>query len=109
MDFPLQNKVVGSGKLPGYRIRKWGLVEESHHGIRNRSTERKMRDIMYGRSCTLCLFFYAKVCRRSCPWQAFCIYMDNESKSVPVHEKVLEKNEKTLEKGGRVVYNGGKW
>lgn len=91
MDFPLQNKVVGSGKLPGYRIRKWGLVEESHHGMRNRRMKRKVRDIMYGRSCTLCLFFLPK------------------SVSVPVHEKVLEKNEKTLEKGGRVVYNGDKW
>lgn len=57
MDFPLQNKVVGSGKLPGYRIRKWGLVEESHHGMRNRRMKRKVRDIMYGRSYTLCLFF----------------------------------------------------
>lgn len=60
MDFPLQNKVVGSGKLPGYRIRKWGLVEESHHGMRNRRMKRKVRDIMYGRSCTLCLFFLPK-------------------------------------------------
>ena len=41
MDFPLQNKVVGSGKLPGYRIRKWGLVEESHHGMRNRRMKKK--------------------------------------------------------------------
>lgn len=41
MDFPLQNKVVGSGKLPGYRIRKWGLVEESHHGMRNMKNEKK--------------------------------------------------------------------
>ena len=57
MDFPLQNKVVGSGKLPGYRIRKWGLVEESHHGMRNRRMKRKVRDIMYGRSGTLGLFF----------------------------------------------------
>lgn len=63
--------------------------------------------------------FYAKVCRRSCPWQALCIYMDNESKSVHVHEKVLEKNEKTLEKGGewftmeasgkKVVRSGTLW
>ena len=84
MDFPLQNKVVGSGKLPGYRIRKWGLVEESHHGMRNRRMKRKVRDIMYGRSCTLCLFFLAKGCRRSRRWQILCIYTDNELKAVLV-------------------------
>ena len=82
MDFPLQNKVVGSGKLPGYRIRKWGLVEESHHGMRNRRMKRKVRDIMYGRSCTLCLFFLPKDAGEAAG--GLCIYTDNELKAVPV-------------------------
>lgn len=84
MDFPLQNKVVGSGKLPGYRIRKWGLVEESHHGMRNRRMKRKVRDIMYGRSCTLCLFFLPKDAGEAAGGQILCIYTDNELKAVLV-------------------------
>lgn len=82
MDFPLQNKVVGSGKLPGYRIRKWGLVEESHHGMRNRRMKSERYNVW--QKLYIMSLFFAKGCRRSRRWQILCIYTDNELKAVLV-------------------------
>lgn len=119
MDFPLQNKVVGSGKLPGYRIRKWGLVEESHHEIRNRSTERKVRDIMYGRSCTLCLFFMPKYAGEAVCGRLSVFTWTTSQNPCLCMKKYWKRMKKLLKKGGewftmeasgkKVVRSGTLW